>query len=78
MSKSTTQHYQTIASAETEQTPEINTHDITMSAAGRAIRDLVGIDTRERQALPPTFEELGQIQRLTYEDTARACTMEVQ
>lgn len=74
MSKSIAKQYQSI-DADDEQTT-ITAHDITMSAAGRAIRDLIGIDGNSD--VPPTFEELAQIQRLAYVDTARACATEVQ
>lgn len=78
MSKSETQHNQTIGRVATDQTPNLRATDVALSTAGRAIRDLVDIETRDEQALPPTYEERSQLVRIGYGATARACNREVQ
>ena len=78
MSKSETQQYQSIGRVATDQTPDLRANDVALSPAGRAIRDLTGIETRDGQVLPPTYEERSQLVRLGYESTAHACNREVQ
>ena len=78
MSKSVSKQYQTIGRVATDQTPDLRATDVALSPAGRAIRDLTSIETRDGQALPPTYEERSQLVRLGYEATAHACNREVQ
>lgn len=75
MSKSNAQQYQSI-DADDDQT--LRAHDIAMSQAGRAIRDILGVEGSGTHGVPPTFEELAQLRRIVYEDTARACAKEMQ